>query len=68
VLENLLYIDIEKSCSKCKESLREEEIFSGFQKNLSNYLVKCPICKAMFVPKFSIYSEQDSNFLNGRKG
>lgn len=30
VLENLLYIDIEKSCSKCKESLREEELFSGF--------------------------------------
>jgi len=45
ILENLLYFDIDKVCPKCKETLREEEVFSGFQKNLSSYTVKCPICK-----------------------
>ena len=30
ILENLLYFDIEKKCLKCKEDLREEEIFTGF--------------------------------------
>jgi hypothetical protein len=57
VLENSLFLEIEKSCGKCKEFLREEEILSGFQKNMSNYTVKCPICKEFFVPKFTIYSE-----------
>jgi NAD-dependent SIR2 family protein deacetylase len=63
-----LFLDIEKSCSKCKEYLREEEIFTGFQKNLSNYTVKCPICKECFVPKFTIYSEQENSYTKGRKG
>ena len=48
--------------------MREEELFSGFQKSLSNYTVKCPICKSQFVPKFTIYCEQDNAYLNGRKG
>mmetsp|Transcript_38156 Transcript_38156/g.58196 ORF Transcript_38156/g.58196 Transcript_38156/m.58196 type:complete len:103 (-) Transcript_38156:1296-1604(-) len=30
VLESSLLFDLEKTCSKCKETLREEEIFSGF--------------------------------------
>jgi hypothetical protein len=68
VLENSLFLEIEKSCSKCKEFLREEEIFSGFQKNLSNHTVKCPICSECFVPKFSIYSEQENAYVKGRKG
>lgn len=68
ILENSLFLDIEKCCSKCKENLREEELFSGFQKSLSNYTVKCPTCKSQFVPKFTIYCEQDNAYLNGRKG
>lgn len=68
ILENSLFFEFEKSCSKCKETLREEEIFSGFQKSLSNYTVKCPICKKDFVPKFSIYCEQENLYLNGKKG
>jgi hypothetical protein len=36
---------------------------------LSNYTVKCPICKGQFIPKFVIYSELENNsYLNGRKG
>jgi len=43
-------------------------MFSGFQKSLSNYTVKCPICHQQYVPKFTIYSEQENLYLNGRKG
>ena len=57
VLESTLYFELDKECAKCKEKLREEEIFSGFMKNTSNYTVKCPICKKMFRPKFMIYCE-----------
>ena len=63
VLENSLFMDIEKMCLKCKEMLREEEILTGFQKDLNNYTVKCPKCQQCFVPKFTIYSEQDNVFL-----
>jgi len=41
---------------------------TGFQKNLSNYTCKCPVCKEMFVPKFKIHSENDTPYLQGRKG
>ena len=68
ILENSLFLDIEKTCTKCKESLREEELFTGFQKNLSTYTVKCPICSKEFVPKFSVHSEhQDSAYLKDIK-
>ena len=72
ILENSLYLELEKLCLKCKTPLREEELFSGFQTSLSNYVVKCPICSEDFVPKFTIYSEQEGEgtcgYLNGRKG
>ena len=68
VLESPLFIQLDKQCSKCKEQLREEEIFSGFSKNTSSYTVKCPLCKAMFRPKFTIYCEHENSFLNGRNG
>ena len=68
VLENSLFMDIEKMCLKCKEMLREEEILTGFQKDLNNYTVKCPKCQQCFVPKFTIYSEQDNVYINGKKG
>ena len=68
ILENSLCFEFEKQCGKCKEPLREEELFTGFQKNSSNYTVKCPYCKAMFRPKFKIYSEAESKFVNGRQG
>ena len=69
VLESALFMDVEKQCSKCKEPLREEELLSGFEKNLSNYTVKCPICKKPFIPKFAIYAEHESIYLpKGRQG
>jgi len=68
ILENLLYFEIDKICPKCNETLREEEVFSGFQKNLSSYTIKCPICSGQYVPKFKIYTEQENAFVSGRKG
>ena len=68
ILENCLFFEITKNCLKCKEPLREEEVFSGFQKNLSNYTTKCPICSGMFVPKFTIYSETENQWIDGKKG
>jgi len=44
VLENSLLMDIETKCSKCKDSLREEEILTGFKKDINDYTVKCPKC------------------------
>ena len=61
-------MEIKKTCQKCKETLREEELFSGFQKNLSNHTVKCPICGECFVPKFTIYSEQENSYVKVRNG
>ena len=68
VLENCLLIEIEKKCSKCKEELREEEILTGFKKDYDDYTVHCPKCKQPFVPKFTIYTEQDNTFIPGKKG
>lgn len=30
--------------------------------------MKCPICKEFFVPKFTVYSEQENVYIKGRKG
>ena len=57
VLENLLYFEMDKQCPNCKQVLREEEIMSGFEKNLTNYKVVCPICKESFIEQFTIYTE-----------
>jgi hypothetical protein len=38
-------------------------------KNQSEYIIKCPICKAAYVPKFMIYTERKSKILHeGRDG
>jgi hypothetical protein len=50
ILENSLFLDMDLECSQCEKSLKEEELLSGFTKNLSSYTVKCPICKGNFVP------------------
>lgn len=52
ILENSLYIELDLECSQCEKPLKEEELLSGFTKNLSSYIVKCPICKGNFVPRF----------------
>ena len=44
LLENCLFFEIDKTCGKCKEKLREEEVFSGFQKKSNTYTIRCPIC------------------------
>lgn len=48
--------------------MKEEELLSGFTKNLSAYTVRCPICKNQFVPKFTVYSEYKTDYLRGREG
>ena len=48
--------------------MKEEEILSGFSKNLSAYIIKCPICKENFVPKFKVYSEHKTDYLKGKDG
>ena len=31
-------------------------------------MIKCPICKENFVPKFMVYSEYKTDYLKGREG
>jgi len=31
-------------------------------------VIKCPICKENYVPKFNVYSEYKTDFLKGREG
>lgn len=68
ILENSLYMEIEPLCQQCDKPLKEEEILSGFSKNLSAYVIRCPICKECFVPKFKVYSEHKTEYLKGRDG
>lgn len=65
ILENSLFIELDLECSQCEKILKEEELLSGFAKNLSSYTVKCPICKGNFVPRFTVYSEYKSDYLKG---
>ena len=68
VLENNLFLEICKECSKCGKPLREEEVLSCLQKDQSDYTIKCPHCGMSFVPKFTMYSEYKTPFTKGREG
>ena len=68
ILENSLFIEFDPICQQCDKPLKEEEILSGFSKNLSAYVIKCPICKENYVPKFMVYSEYKTDYLKGRDG
>ena len=57
VMDNSMYLELNKTCAMCSETLREEEILSGMLKNQSEYIIKCPICKQCFVPKFKVFTE-----------
>lgn len=59
---------MELECSQCDKALKEEELMSGFTKNLSAYVVTCPICKKSFVPRFTVFSEYKTDYLKGRDG
>ena len=61
-------MDIDSKCSKCKEDLREEEILTGFKKDINDYTVKCPKCNQQFLCKFTIYTEQENMYIDGKKG
>jgi hypothetical protein len=63
-----LYFEFESLCQECFKPLKEEEILSGFSKNLSAYVIKCPLCQNSNVPKFNIYSEYKTDYLKGREG
>ena len=42
---------------------------SGMIKNQSEYTIRCVICKQVFVPKFTIYTDRESDLMpEGRKG
>jgi len=66
--QSSLFIEFESLCQQCDKPLREEEILSGFSKNLSAYVIRCPLCKENYVPKFIIYSEYKTDYLKGRDG
>ena len=68
VLENNLFMELCKECMQCENPIREEEILSCMQKDQSDYTIKCPHCMKCFVPKFTIYSEYKTQFINGREG
>ena len=48
--------------------IREEEILSGFSKGASVYHINCPVCKEKITPRFTVYSEYKTDYLNGRDG
>jgi hypothetical protein len=68
MIENSLGIEFCKTCAECDQPLREEEILSGLGKNKSKYTITCPICKGEFVPKITLYSENVSEYVNGKVG
>ena len=68
VLEGGLYIELQNNCSKCELPIREEELFSMFSQDQADYTVKCPHCQKMFVPKFLVQSEYQTQYVNGREG
>lgn len=68
VLEGSLFIELQKECSHCDAGLREEELFSLFTQDQSDYTVRCPYCKQCFVPKFVVQSELRSPFIENKEG
>ena len=68
VLEGSIYIELQKECQHCEKPLKEEELFSLFTQDQSDYTVKCPYCNQCFVPKFTIQSEYKTPYVNGREG
>ena len=57
VMDNSMYLELCKQCAQCQETLKEEELFSSFLKNQSEYITKCPVCQHSFVPKFKVFTE-----------
>lgn len=45
VLEGSLYIELQNVCQHCEKPLKEEELFSLFTQDQSDYTVKCPYCQ-----------------------
>lgn len=63
-----MHIELCKECSKCAKPLREEELFSLFTQDQSDYTIKCPFCAQCFVPKLLLQSEFRTPYIDGRQG
>jgi hypothetical protein len=68
LLSSALYLSFDQQCGQCDGFLREEEILSGFSKGASVYVITCPLCKERFVPKFTVFSEYKTDYLQGKDG
>ncbi len=55
-------IDLPKICGNltCGRVFREEELMSGWSRNLNTYTVRCPGCTKEFVPNLDVSSRAGS--------
>lgn len=69
VIENVVIFAVTQCLNTtCNHLIREEEIMSGWQKSMNEYISQCPSCKAKFVPQLNLYTDSDHEFLNGKDG
>ena len=43
----------------CNYLIREEEVMTGWQKSMNEYVSQCPKCKAKFVPQLTFFTDSD---------
>jgi hypothetical protein len=69
MIEDILMVPID-TCNNpnCEKVLKEEEIMSGWEKSMNQYIVKCPHCSCKFVPRINIFTESSHNLLCGKEG
>lgn len=69
VLDNLVIFTVAQcQNTTCSFVMKEEEIMTGWQKSMNEYVSQCPKCKAKFVPKLQIFTDSDHEILNGKEG
>lgn len=69
IIENIVIFAVTQCMNTtCNYLIREEEIMSGWQKSMNDYVSQCPSCKAKFVPKLGLYTDSDHELLNSKDG
>mmetsp|Transcript_3264 Transcript_3264/g.2986 ORF Transcript_3264/g.2986 Transcript_3264/m.2986 type:complete len:364 (+) Transcript_3264:347-1438(+) len=69
ILENIVIFTVSKcQNTTCAYVMKEEEIMTGWQKSMNEYISQCPKCKAKFVPKLQLFTDSEYEILNGKEG
>lgn len=69
VLENVvIFAAAQCKNTTCNYIIKEEEIMTGWQQSMNEYISQCPLCKAKFVPKLILLTDSEHESLNGKDG